>query len=49
MTILQEETDMANKELILLLKPILRLLEKGEVDDVISIIQEVLDEASSKK
>jgi len=41
--------EMTKSELILMLKPILKLLEQGDVESVKEIIKEVLDEASSKK
>ncbi|MCL2564735.1 MAG: hypothetical protein FWE24_02855 [Defluviitaleaceae bacterium] len=41
--------DMTKSELILMLKPILKLLEQDQVEAVKDIIKEVLEEATSKK
>jgi len=38
---------MTNAELILTIKPLLRLLDQGDVDGVKEILREALEEASS--
>jgi hypothetical protein len=48
-TINEGAFDMTKSELILTIKPLLRLLDQGDVEGVKEILREVLEEASSKK